>query len=188
MGNTIAKKYKIRWPPHSGVQFAYTLEEYRAKFEEYLIYCLDEHRQPFLMDFASFCGITDQTARNYAKRGDTEEEKAAWQELHELIVQYTEVEMWQAMLAGKVKERAASMFLINFNKRVANRTISDNRNETTSTVKITGIQRTIIDPDRDKQAVKEELARQKAEHQAGQGAVSTNDSESGSDGGQDTSA
>ena len=129
MGNTIAKKYQIRWPPYSGSQFVYTLEEYRAKFEEYLIYCLDESRQPFLMDFASFCGITDQTARNYAKRGDTEEEKAAWQELHALIVQYTEVEMWQAMLAGTVKERAASMFLINFNKRVANRTISDNKTE-----------------------------------------------------------
>ena len=129
MGNTIAKKFKMRWPPNSGSQFIYTYDEFRAKFDDYLVYCMDEGRQPMLMDFASYCGITIYTVSNYAKRGDTDAEKAAWQELHELIVQYTEVEMWQAMLAGTVKERAASMFLINFNKRVANRTISDNKTE-----------------------------------------------------------
>jgi hypothetical protein len=154
----------MRWPPNSGSQFTFSLEEYRAKFDEYLEYCIEEQRQPFLMDFASFCGITDQTARNYAKRGDTDEEKAQWRALHDLIVQYSEVEMWQAMLQGKVKEKSAAMFLVNFNKRVANRTINDNRNETSGKVQVTSIQRTIIDPQAERAQLKAELKQQQREH------------------------
>lgn len=123
------RKYKLRKPPHSGSQFVYSYDEYQTKFDEYLVFCIEEDRQPFLMDFASYCGITDQTARNYAKRGDTAEEQAQWQALHDRIVQYSEVEMWQAMLAGKVKEKSAAMFLVNFNKRVASRAHTENKTE-----------------------------------------------------------
>ena len=158
------RKYKLRRPPNSGSQFTYSFDEYLAKYDEYLVFCMEEDRQPFLMDFASFCGITDQTARNYAKRGDTDAERARWQALHDRIVQYSEVEMWQAMLAGKVKEKSAAMFLVNFNKRVANRTVNDNRNENTGNVRITSIQRTIIDPQVERTQLRDELKQQQAEH------------------------
>lgn len=179
MSNTIAKKLKIRWPPHSGVQFKYTYEEVKAKFAEYIEYCVDEGKVPMIGGFAVHCGMTNQTFCNYAKRGQDDEEKKRWRELIDFIRDYIEDWKWSKAYTGEINQRIFHFDMLNHHRKITARTLNDNRNETTGTLKVTGIQRTIIDPAKDKQRAKAELEQAKAEHQGDHEHIPNDDNQAG---------
>ncbi len=129
MGNTIAKKYGIRWPSNSGSQFKLSFEGVQDKFVAYIEHCEETERVPMMGGFAVFCGITNDTLSNYSRRGDTDEERKQWRKLIDYIRDYIEDWKWSKAYTGELSQKIFSLDMINHHRKVTARTINDNKTE-----------------------------------------------------------
>ena len=157
MGNSIAKKYKVRFPSYSGSQFLFSYDELKAKFNEYLEYCEEEGQVPMVVAFAVFCGMSTQTLYNYEKRSEE------FRKLIDFIREYIEKEKWQGAYKGELDGKIFHLDMINHHRKINSRSVNDNKNDNTGSVKVTEIRRVVVDPK--KRDAKAELEALKKAHQ-----------------------
>lgn len=164
MGNTVAKKYKIRFPSYSGSQPNFTPEIFQQKGIEYAEFCMETGRVPRVTGFALFCGVSHETLQYYERKGEE------FRTVIQFVKDWIKDEKYQQGLAGMVNAKILTIDLVNENRQINSRSVNDNKNENTGSVKVTEIRRVVVDPKkRDAKAELEALKKAHQEQEAARG-------------------
>lgn len=124
MGNTIAKKYKIRFPAYSGRKRKFTPEDFTRLAGEYAAHCSKEDRVPTVTGYALHCGISHEGLQYY-------ERKDEYRPVIKFVKDCICDEKFQQAYKGKIDVRVFTIDVINHHRKINARSHSDNKTEIT---------------------------------------------------------